>query len=59
MIKGNRCHYLVKAKHTTPSIPYKVKKALMLVSVAKFITGRMALSFKTGVRASRRAAGFG
>lgn len=45
--------------HTTPSIPYKVKSMLTLVLVVMFITGRMALRLKTGVRACSSAGWLG
>lgn len=49
----------MRAERTTPSIPYMVKKVLTLVQVVMFMTGRMALRLKTGVRAFSRAGWFG
>lgn len=53
------CLYVLRAEHTTPSIPYKVKEMLTLVLAVMFITGRMALRLKTGVKAFSSAGWFG
>ncbi len=46
--------YVLRAEHTTPRIPYMVKNMLTLVGVSMFMTGRMALMLKSGVRAFSR-----
>lgn len=51
--------YGLRAEHTTPSIPYRVKKVLTLVQVVMFITGRMSLRLKSGVKALSSAGWFG
>lgn len=53
------CLYVLGAERTTPSIPYRVKKVLILVLDFRFTTGRMSLRLKTGVKAFSRAGWFG
>lgn len=47
--------YVLTGEHTTPRIPYRVKKVVTSVHVDMFLTGRMSFKLKTGDRASSRA----
>lgn len=53
------CLYVLRVERTTPSIPYRVKKVLILVLDFRFTTGRMSLRLKTGVKAFSSAGWFG